>query len=103
MNTEKIILSQNDKKKIWKKKVLATLEPCPAKSYFLANGRFFHSGSHILLVIVISRCEYNIHMLYTHIRDITGFYPTDHGNVYVTGSEKTRHIVQTRIWRNARF
>ena len=23
--------------------------------------------------------------------------------LYVTGSEKTRHICQTRIWRNARF
>ena len=23
--------------------------------------------------------------------------------IYVTGSEKTRHILKTRIWRNARF
>ena len=28
---------------------------------------------------------------------------THYAIIYVTGSEKTRHICQTRIWRNARF
>jgi len=35
------------KKKLGKK-VMATSEPHPAKSYFLANGRFSYSGSHIV-------------------------------------------------------
>ena len=35
-------------------------------------------------VFVISRCEYNNQILYVHIRDITGFYPTNHGNASAT-------------------
>ena len=53
MNRQKIILSENEKKKIIN---AATFEPRPAKSHFIANGRFSHSGSHMFsdgLTIVI--------------------------------------------------
>ena len=44
------------KRKENKKKINApTFEPRPAKSYFIANGRFSHSGSHIL---------YNVQLYY---------------------------------------
>ena len=45
MDGEKIILSQNEKKKNRKKKCMASIEARIAKLYFIANGRFSHSGS----------------------------------------------------------
>ena len=37
------------RKKNRKKKVMASIEARTAKLYFIANGRFSHSGSHIVL------------------------------------------------------
>ena len=45
MDGEKIILSQNEKKKI-EKKVMASIEARPVNLYFIANDQFSHSGSH---------------------------------------------------------
>ena len=47
MDREKVIVSQNEKKKKVKKKILPSIDPRPAKSYSAASGRFSHSGSHI--------------------------------------------------------
>ena len=41
---------QKMKRKKNKKINAPTFEPRPAKSYFIANGRFSHSGSHMLMV-----------------------------------------------------
>ena len=48
MEGEKIILSQIKRKKL-KQKVMASIEACPTKLYFIANGRFSHSGSQLLV------------------------------------------------------
>ena len=51
MDREKVILSQNEKKKKSKKKNLPSVDPRPAKSYSAASGRFSHSGSLNMLYV----------------------------------------------------
>ena len=50
MDRQKTILSEYPKKKIRKNNVESSIEPPTAKSYSSVSGRFFHSGSHMVLV-----------------------------------------------------
>ena len=45
------------KKKISKKIVLSTLEPCTANLCFIASGRFSHSGSLITTIVMTANPE----------------------------------------------